>query len=239
MKLAKIVSIEVLIFERLEDLVNMRFQRNKDKWWLGVGLAALTVYVVLAFGIGLNTNWIHQIDTPIQEAAKALQTTSRTQFFQHLAFWGAPTMNLVFSALIAGCFWIKKKRFLASVTVVLQFGVNVLTYVLKLVSQRPRPAHKLLAQSGFSFPSGHTTSTAILILVICLLVIPQIKRAVIRWLLALIAIAWLFLIMADRIYLFVHYPTDVLGGLAMTLVWWVIVRGLLSHYQTDEVTTGV
>lgn len=91
-------------------------------------------------------------------------------------------------------------------------------WVVKPIVARPRPfmavsGYPLLidAPSGYSFPSGHASSSFAAAVVFCF--IPAIKK---RWKIAAVVLA--VLIAFSRLYLFVHYPSDVAAGIALGIV---------------------
>jgi undecaprenyl-diphosphatase len=113
----------------------------------------------------------------------------------------------------------------------------VLTTVLKSVFQRSRPE---LVESGYqasfySFPSGHAT-VAVGFYGMLTLVLAYRLRGKARWAMAVSGILLVLLIGFSRLYLGVHYPTDVLAGYLAALLWlvcvgavyalWLSVRGL-------------
>ncbi|WP_425613280.1 phosphatase PAP2 family protein [Xylocopilactobacillus apicola] len=97
----------------------------------------------------------------------------------------------------------------------------MLTLVKRLIA-RPRPSARLVAESSFSFPSGHTFGSLLLVLSIFYFIIPLLPRFK-RSLTAFLVVFFLFIIFS-RVYLFVHYPSDILGGIFLTLFWWNFTR---------------
>nr|WP_269814100.1 phosphatase PAP2 family protein [Secundilactobacillus angelensis] len=147
-----------------------------------------------------------------------------TAFFKWFALLGTPTANLIICLIASWWLWQHHQHFVAGWVLTAQVGINILTGILKMAFQRPRPLGKLVAQGGFSFPSGHTTSTATMVLIIILIVLPMCQRLSWRLILSIMSFIWLGLMGFDRIYLFVHYPSDVLAGLCLALGWWGILR---------------
>src|SRR5918996_5417352 len=108
-------------------------------------------------------------------------------------------------------------------------GSAVLTTVLKGVFQRARPE---LFDSGYhasfySFPSGHAT-VAVGFYGMLTLVLAYRLRGTARWTLAVSGILVVLLIGFSRLYLGVHYPTDVVAGYLATLLWLVCVGAVYA-----------
>lgn len=94
---------------------------------------------------------------------------------------------------------------------------------VKVLVDRSRPvlAHPLATGSGYSFPSGHTAGSAALYGVLVLLALPVVGR---RWqvTVATVGVVFVLAVVASRVLLGVHYPSDVVAGLALGLVWAVV-----------------
>lgn len=100
-------------------------------------------------------------------------------------------------------------------------GAALLVAVLKVLVQRPRPdfIEPLIHAGGYSFPSGHATTGTALYLTLGLLASGWVKRWEIRIYILLGSLAVIAVIGFSRLYLGVHYVSDVLAGFALGAFW--------------------
>lgn len=114
-------------------------------------------------------------------------------------------------------------------------GAVVLNAGLKLLFARPRPSlfPPLVLESSYSFPSGHTIGAVALYGFLALL-LWQGRRQV----LALLSIITIGLVGVSRIYLGVHYPSDILGALAVGVLWVALVTGVFLFFRPRIVAAG-
>jgi len=103
------------------------------------------------------------------------------------------------------------------------FGGRGIEVLLKDYFQRDRPPllYRLVTETSFSFPSGHSVFAAILFTMLAILItraLPRLSRA---WRIAvgLLCLLMALLVGASRVWLSVHYVTDVGGGLVLGLAW--------------------
>jgi undecaprenyl-diphosphatase len=147
---------------------------------------------------------------------------------------------LVVVVLVGSAFlWLTRHHHSAYLLLASFFGAWVLNNMLKDVFERPRPpvVTHLASVATSSFPSGHAMSSmaaygAIALLVTRLQTSRPARAA--TWTLAALLIA---VIGASRIYLGVHYPSDVLGGYAAGLTWVAFAASgmsALSYFSRQE-----
>ncbi|GIW35181.1 phosphatase PAP2 family protein [Meiothermus sp.] len=98
-------------------------------------------------------------------------------------------------------------------------GAVLLNQAAKLFFARARPHlfPQLTPEHDYSFPSGHTMASLALVLALYALLMPRFPH-VARWLLGL-GLPWALLVGLSRLYLQVHYPSDVLAGWALSFLW--------------------
>jgi len=97
-------------------------------------------------------------------------------------------------------------------------GIEVLFSVLKLVFHRPRPELAYVHLDTYSFPSGHASGSAAIYAILFYLRAKRFRRSG-KVLLALAYVALVGLIGFSRLYLEVHYLSDVLAGIALGIGW--------------------
>jgi membrane-associated phospholipid phosphatase len=97
---------------------------------------------------------------------------------------------------------------------------TVMRLIVLNTVDRPRPALRLTATSGWSFPSGHTTSAAVTAVVVIVVGRPLLARAWQRRSLTAAALAWAAAVGVSRVALVAHWPTDVLAA-------WLMVTGIV------------
>lgn len=116
---------------------------------------------------------------------------------------------------------------------VLSIGSGALLNVgLKLLFARERPQlwDQLILESSYSFPSGHAMMTTVLVLVVVLLS----WKGRYRWYVLFLGLMYVGVIGFSRLYLGVHYPTDVLAGwcagVFVTAIVFILVRTVRMPY---------
>lgn len=99
----------------------------------------------------------------------------------------------------------------------------LLTPALKLLVARPRPAlvGELSTASGWAFPSGHATSSAVGVGVVLVALLPRLPSARARGTAKAVGVATVLAVGLDRVLIGAHWPTDVVGGwsLAAAVLW--------------------
>lgn len=203
---------------------------HKNKNWLITGSIALILFLGLTLTVYVDPLWLTVFDSKIQELVLPLVDTTRTQILSTLVFFGSPGIDILLTILLAGAFWIRRERLIAVWIGAVQLGGDALAFLIKEIMQRPRPVGQLVKDTGFSYPSGHTFSTAILILTILFIIVPLLEDQEVQLLVSLLAIIWIIIIAFSRIYLRNHFPTDVLASLLLAVSWWEIMRAAYFYY---------
>ncbi|PFG41527.1 undecaprenyl-diphosphatase [Isoptericola jiangsuensis] len=185
------------------------------------GLAGFVPFLVLAWLVRTN-GALHDADQAVVDAAVAV-TVAHPALHTFWSAWSAITQpGLVIAAGALLALWTWRRHGLASrslwavVTLAVSWG---LVQLAKLLVARVRPLvdDALLDAPGYSFPSGHATSAATAAVTLTLLVWPLLGRRG-RVVVPVVATLFALLTCADRIFLGVHFPTDVVAGLLLGTV---------------------
>jgi undecaprenyl-diphosphatase len=137
-----------------------------------------------------------------------------TSFFKSVTVLGNTASQVVGIALFAGYFFFRK-NWRAEAGFVLVSGVlgGLLILLLKKLYARPRPSIEwLIEEHGFSFPSGHTTGAILIFGALLIIASQRMDKGLFKSLVRGFLITLIVTIALSRIYLGVHYPTDILGG---------------------------
>ena len=106
------------------------------------------------------------------------------------------------------------------------------------IRERPTIVSHLVVVTGHSFPSGHSTSIAAVFLTLAILVCRQFPRRRERAILIFLAMVVITLVGVSRMYLGVHYPTDVLSGVLLGISWALVTAGAVSFLDRPSASAG-
>ncbi|MEW6446837.1 MAG: phosphatase PAP2 family protein [Bacillota bacterium] len=125
---------------------------------------------------------------------------------------------------LAALYFLRRKSYREAFAVTAtSFGAFLLETALKEIFRRPRPPITHLIEAyGYSFPSGHATVTAALFLVLSYLWYRHTRNRF-RYIGPAAAALLILLIGVSRVYLGVHYPSDVLAGFAVGILWGLVI----------------
>lgn len=107
--------------------------------------------------------------------------------------------------------------------------VTALNQFLKFVFKRPRPSYMLIAENGFSFPSGHSMVSLAFYGFLIYLVYKNISNKILKRILIILLGALIVLIGFSRIYLGVHYVSDVMAGFIISFGYLVLFIDLFNN----------
>lgn len=118
----------------------------------------------------------------------------------------------------------KNKYYISKLLLASSLGSWILNYVLKYIFHRTRPLdYALVKQGGLSYPSGHSMVTITMYLTIAYLLSRKFEDK--KELIYLLAITYILLMGISRMYLGVHWPTDIIGGyLAGYIFFWFYIN---------------
>lgn len=200
-------------------------KENRD---LIAGFLAAVLALVI-FGWLANQVWRHEtivFDAAVRNRVHNFASPSLTAFFRAVTIFGSELFLVPFGALVIWRFASIGRRHAAALFALAAAGGEVMDYILKTLFHRIRPEafFGYAPPSSYSFPSGHSMLSACFFGVLAALTATRAQGAGAKVAIWSAAAAATLLIGLSRIYLGVHYPSDVLAGYAAAIIWVVSIR---------------
>jgi membrane protein DedA with SNARE-associated domain/membrane-associated phospholipid phosphatase len=225
-------------YPRFISFLSMRFSPSEFSGLPLSILALAFVYVLVLFG-GIvedliTSDPIIAADVRISNLFHSLRSDALTEAFTWITLLGTSQIVLFFIFVSAVILWIWQKKSYIFPLLVAAAGSTVFTQLGKLAFRRPRPELAVYAEHSFSFPSGHATIAVAFYGFLAYLLIrfnPSWKRSVnICFITILVIIA----IGLSRIYLGVHYLSDVWSGYLVGAMWLIIAIAFSEWSRRKE-----
>ena len=191
-----------------------------------MGLILLIGFIVLT--ILLLTNNISSFDDFIYKYFFQM----RNKFFDIFFIFFTRLGDIIPVTIITICLLMifnKEDRYILGSSMIITLLIN---QGLKYIIQRPRPPleERLISQSGYSYPSGHSMMAMCLYGVLIYLINTKLKSRKHKIILTIVLSIIILLIGVSRIYVRVHYPSDVLGAYLLTILILIINITLINNH---------
>jgi undecaprenyl-diphosphatase len=202
--------------------------RSLRKWKLfgalllvGFGVALLVTSGLVEFHDEILEASSGQWDQAIQSWVHGLASPMLTQGMLGLSWIGSPVALVPAVALAAGLLWWRRMKDDAVLVVAAALGGVALNEVMKLYFKRLRPdlPWAFVHENSFSFPSGHSVLAIVMYGVIVYKTQDKLRSGWARAALVVGALLMVAGIGVSRVYLGVHYPSDVAAGYFVGAVW--------------------
>ena len=170
---------------------------------------------------------IHHITTP-----------AGVDFFDWITRTGSPNV-MTWLTVVASLLSFATGRTQLGILWVAVFGGGAaLELILKTLVQRTRPeyAGHYLASGSYSFPSGHATLSLLgtAMFIYTLIALQRLTTPWVRAAAIIVGATWVLLIGMSRVYLGVHFPSDVLGGYTIAAAWFTTCITLVSVVRRQQ-----
>ena len=144
-----------------------------------------------------------------------------TESMPDITSLGGETIIAIITIFVLGFLLLQKRYEAMWLILIATVGGILISLLLKEFYGRERPdiSYRLMSVTQLSFPSGHSMMSAIVYLTQAAIIARIQKNTKIRIYILSAALFLTFIIGVSRIYLGVHYPTDVIGGWTMGLAW--------------------
>ncbi|MEP7251362.1 MAG: phosphatase PAP2 family protein [Ginsengibacter sp.] len=190
-------------------------------------IVTLTAFVAITDEIVLEHE--STFDTIIYSKVSTIDSPAMTHIFEAVTFFGSRDFLLPAYVILILIFLKKKKWALAIDVTFIGLTTTLLLDLLKNIFKRTRPLDPLIQNvTGFSYPSGHSFSAytfyGLIVFIIWKTGISNAWKIVATILFFIVATSIAF----SRVYLRVHYPSDVIAGFCLSVIWLIISLWLLK-----------
>lgn len=193
-------------------------------------LFAMIIFIYAARMVFITQN--SGFDERVFNAIKPYINPGTTGFMQFITFLGKHTLLIPLNFVLIAFFIYKKEKWFAIRIAALSLSSLLLMLVLKLYFQRARPLLPVIGEAkGFSFPSGHALISVVFYGLLIHAIWHEVKTRWLRNLLVILFGILILLIAFSRIYLRVHYASDVIAGLAAGFIWLVLSLNMIQRIE--------
>lgn len=165
-------------------------------------------------------------DDVTRAAVHQLASPAMTIVMRAVSFLGSTLFLTIATGVVIVGFAMRKWGREAKLFALTMIGAALLNISLKLAFRRPRPVpfFDLTAPESYSFPSGHSLTSCVFFGALAAMLTARMKSKRVRIVVWIVSSMMFLLIGFSRIYLGVHYTTDVIAGFAAALIWILVVR---------------
>ena len=191
------------------------------------------IIALIVFSIRKPIRKHKPIDMMIFDKIKASVNPINNKIMLFITFLGKHQFLIPANLILIFYFIVVKKQNWFSIRVItIAISSLVLMLLLKQLFQRKRPLSPLLkAAKGLSFPSGHAIMAVTFYGLLIYILQHTIEVDWLKWIVTMLVIVLIILIGFSRIYLRVHYASDVLGGFIIGLLWLLISLAILKWLE--------
>lgn len=189
-------------------------------------LAVYLIFVATTVAFVKIADEVHEqetlpIDTMVLRGIHSLSTPFLDTVIPTVTDIGGPLGTVLITCGIAGLLLCRRQMRRALLIFLSVGGAAALNMILKAIFERPRPDlwDRLVVEHSYSFPSGHAMASAALGLAL----IAALWTSRYRWAAIVVGGLYMTVISATRLYLGVHYPSDVIAGWLVSAAWVAIV----------------
>lgn len=199
----------------MTDLTDIKMKGKNT--FIIIGSTALFLFFLESITVFNNLFYFSHADQTLTALIQSGFSRMHTSLMISITQLGSPLIIILLSILMT-LFLVYIKENVAAIWSVstLVFGAAVINPLLKLLFGRPRPSiHRIITETGYSYPSGHAIGATLFYGLLIILVFLYSHKLFLRLLTAFLAGSVIVLVMYSRVYLGVHYPSDVFAGFLM------------------------
>ena len=182
------------------------------------GSFALLLFMIIRYIVKFYPEMLVSFDQPIQTAIRGDLPETLTLLFRAITHLIDIPVIISWVLIVAFIFYRKQWKMESYLMLGNLALAGILIVTFKNIYQRPRPEIlHLVEEKGFSFPSGHSLAVTIMVGTLIVILSQRIKNTVWRKIVQILLSLYIVSVLVSRIYLGVHYPSDVIASLCVGL----------------------
>ena len=197
--------------------------------WIAFFLCFLSFFLIT-----YNLDALQPVDEAVSLFIAKMRRPVITLNMKLISDLASPFLLIIGSIILA--FAVRQRKFWVPIFLNLTFSV-ILNLGLKEIYARPRPAviSQLVAERGFSFPSGHSMGAAAFYGFVIYIIFESKLSELVKRLLTVLTLFIIGLIGLSRIYLGVHYLSDIIAGFLISTLYLILFTGFVhAYFNFDE-----
>lgn len=188
---------------------------------ISVLISLTSLYLFLKIGHELLNENVLLIDSSLTSFIYGFRSPPATTVMMYFTFLGSSIALSVLSLITILYIGTIRKKDVVIYLVIFYSGV-ILNLILKYIYQRPRPNDlPLIHENTFSFPSGHAMNSFVFFAAFSYFIFRETGNTKVTFAISIISVIVIGFIGLSRVYLGVHYPSDVVGGYVAGFLWFV------------------
>ncbi len=198
-----------------------------------LNIVSLLVFIFILYCV-ISDNYLTVVDKWVNTHIVDIQTPGLTTIFAFITNLSGVVGNVIF-AIFAMLFLTYKKWYKERLFYLLSFSGSVILFAgIKQIVARARPHSDLIDVINYSFPSGHSTLSMTTALLLYFIFARRSSSSWAKSSLLTVCILWAIFIAFTRIYLNVHWLSDVVAGLTLGIFWVTLVRLFFIGVETPH-----
>ena len=221
-----------------------RLSRRVKKFWAALALLSVEMTIVLSLFVVALIAFLYitrrifflkktKLDDRVFAYLKTHVSERNSDIMQFFTFLGTHEFLIPANLILIGYFlFVKKNRWYSIKVPAIALSSMGLMFLLKYTFHRKRPAVPLLDQAaGLSFPSGHALMSVTFYGLIIYIVFKTYRDKDWKWIVIALLLLLILVIGTSRVYLRVHYASDVLAGFCIGFLWLVFAVWMLNRIE--------
>ena len=192
-------------------------------------LAGVLFVVFIIWTVLIKMNLLVGFDEFFYKLITSSMNDTLTSIFKIITFFGSTVFMVIFAIVLFVIFILKKKNIISYLTSSCLIISTIFNNVIKVIVRRSRPdVLKLVHETSFSYPSGHTMASVSIYGIIIYLLLKSNLNKTLKYVGSIGLSILTILIGISRIYLGAHFMSDIIGAILVSTIWLLVFTSIIE-----------